>query len=108
VTVRGLTIDFTIPCWFQAKVTEVDRKAKTIRATLMPDYPPRNANGKSETEGNRAFMFYDSKGRFINHRHTPTRWQIDADGETIVCKHLGRTFFTSPVPTRGPGLNAAS
>jgi len=86
VTVRGLTIDFTIPCWFQAKVTEVDRKAKTIRATLMPDYPPRNANGKSETEGNRAFMFYDPKGRFINHRYTPTRWQIDADRETIVCK----------------------
>ena len=86
VTVRGLTIDFTIPCWFQAKVMEIDRKGKTIRATLMPDYPPRNANGEPETEGNRAFMFYDVRGRFINHRHTPTKWQLDADGRTLVCR----------------------
>lgn len=86
VTVRGLTIDFTLPCWFQARVTEVDRQAKTLRAALMPGYPPRNPNGVPESAGNRAFMFYDPQGRFINHRHTPTDWQLEGDGKTLLCK----------------------
>ncbi len=86
VTVRGLTIDFTVPCWFQARVTEVDRQAKTVRAVLMPDYPPRNEEGQPDNKGNRAFMFYDVRGRFINHRHTPTAWTLDADGRTLVCR----------------------
>ena len=73
VTVRGLTIDFTLPSWFQARVTEVDRNAKTIRARVMDGYEPRDANGRSETEGNRTLMFYDAEGRFINHRHSPRR-----------------------------------
>ena len=86
VTLRGLTIDFTIPCWFQAKVTGIDRETKTVRAVLMTDYPPRNPGGEIEKEGNRAFMFYDSKGGFINHRHTPTDWHLEDDGQTLVCK----------------------
>jgi hypothetical protein len=86
VTVRGLTIDFTIPCWFQATVTAIDLEQKTLRAELMPGYPPRNATGLSESKGDRAFMFYDRQGRFINHRHTPTKWQLDADGKTLVCR----------------------
>jgi len=86
VTVRGLTIDFTIPCWFQARVTKINRPANIIRAELMPEYPPRDANGQAETEGARAFMFYDRHGRFINHRHTPTKWRLDADGKTLICR----------------------
>ncbi len=89
VTVRGLSIDFTIPSWFQARVTEVDRAAKTIRATIMPGYEPRNANGEAEAEGQRAFMFYDVDGKFINHRHSPGAWQLDGDGKSIVCRDIG-------------------
>ena len=86
VTVRGLTIDFTIPCWLQARVTDVDRENKTVRGTLMDGYPPRNAKGELESEGNRAFMFYDENGNFINHRHTPGRWQLTEDGASVVCQ----------------------
>ncbi len=86
VTVRGLTIDFTIPCWLQARVTDVDRKNKTIRATLMDGYPPRNAKGDLESEGNRAFIFYDENGNFINHRHTPGTWQLSEDGASVICQ----------------------
>ncbi len=86
VTLRGLTIDFTIPCWFQARVTGIDREAKTVRAVLMTDYPPRKPDGELEKEGNRAFMFYDAEGGFINHRHTPTDWRLEEDGKTLVCK----------------------
>ena len=89
VTVRGLSIDFTIPCWFQARVTEVDRVAKTIRATIMAGYEPRKANGEAETGGSRAFMFYDADGRFINHRHSPGAWQLGDDGKTLVCRDIG-------------------
>ena len=89
VTVRGLSIDFTIPCWFQARVTEVDRAAKTIRATIMAGYEPRNANGEAETGGSRAFMFYDADGRFINHRHSPGAWQLGADRKSLVCHDIG-------------------
>ena len=89
VTVRDLTIDFTIPCWFQARVTEVDRTAKTIRATIMAGYEPRNANGEAETGGSRAFMFYDADGRFINHRHSPGSWQLGDDGKSLACHDIG-------------------
>jgi len=89
VTVRGLTIDFTIPCWFQARVIEVDRVAKTIGATIMTGYEPRNANGEAESGGSRPFMFYDADGRFINHRHSPGAWQHGADGKSLVCRDIG-------------------
>ena len=89
VTVRGLTIDFTIPCWFQARVTEVDRTAKTLRATIMAGYEPRNANGAAEVGGKRALMFYGADGRFINHRHSPGAWQLAGDGKNVVCRDIG-------------------
>ena len=88
VTVRGLTIDFTIPCWFQARVTEIDRTAKTLRAAIMPGYEPRNANGEAEFGGKRALMFYDADGQFINHRHSPGAWQLDEEGKSIVCRNI--------------------
>ncbi len=90
VTVRGLTIDFTIPCWFQARVTEIDRERGTIRAALMDDYAPRDADGKKETEGNRALMFYDAEGGFINHRHTPGKWQLSEEGTGVLCSEMQR------------------
>lgn len=89
VSVRGLSIDFTIPCWFQARVTEVDRTAKTIRATIMAGYEPRNGNGEVAVGGKRALMFYDADGRFINHRHSPGTWQLTEDGKTVVCRDIG-------------------
>ncbi len=91
VTVRGLTIDFTIPCWFQARVTEVDCRAKTILATVMKGYEPRNANGELETEGNRAFMFYDAQGRFINHRHSPGTWELADNAGSVLCSKIERS-----------------
>jgi len=90
VTVRGLTVDFTIPCWFQARVTDIDREKKTIRATLMEGYAPRSAKGQGETEGSRTFMFYDKKGRFINHRHSPGKWRLLDDGASVVCQEIKR------------------
>ena len=84
VTVRGLTIDFASPLWFQGRITDIDRQAKTVQAALMEGYSPRNAEGEDETEGERAFMFYDSQGGFINHRHTPGRWQLSEDGTGVV------------------------
>lgn len=89
VTLRGLAVDFTIPSWFQAHVTHIDRAGKTIRATLMAGYPPRNANGEAETEGSRAFMFYTAGGGFINHRHTPGAWRLGDDGRSILCSAMG-------------------
>jgi hypothetical protein len=89
VTLRGLAIDFAIPAWFQAQVTRVDRAGKTISATLMEGYEPRNANGEAETEGGRAFMFYDAGGGFINHRHTPGAWRLGEDGRSILCHDMG-------------------
>jgi hypothetical protein len=88
VSVRGLSIDFTIPCWFQARVTEVDRTAKTIRAMLLAGYEPRNASGKVESGGKRALMFYGADGRFINHRHSPGAWQLGEDGKSVVCRDI--------------------
>lgn len=89
VTVRGLQIDFTIPCWFQARVTAVDLEAGLIRATPMDGYAPRNADGVPETSGARALMFYDSAGEFINHRHSPGKWQLSDDGAELVCSEIG-------------------
>ena len=86
VTVRGLTIDCTIPCWLQARVTEVDRENKTIRATLIDGYPPRNPKGELESEGDRAFIFYDENGDFINHRHTPGAWRLSEDRTEVICQ----------------------
>ena len=48
-----------------------DITAKSIRAELMPGYEPLDEFGKPETAGERKLIFYDSSGRFINHRHTP-------------------------------------
>ena len=90
VTVRGLTIDFTIPCWFQARVTEIDRQGKTIQADLMQGYEPRNARGERETEGNRAFMFYDAEGRFINHGPSPGKWRLSDDRTRVLCRDIQR------------------
>lgn len=89
VTLRGLTIDFALPSWFQACVTDVDRTAGTLRATVMPGYEPRNAEGAPETEGKRAFMFYDAQGRFANHRHTPGTWRLAEGGRSILCSEVG-------------------
>ena len=89
VAVRGLTIDFTIPCWFQARVTEVDRAAQTVRATIMAGYEPRDAKGEAEVGGKRALMFYGADGKFINHRHSPGAWQLTGDGKNLVCSDIG-------------------
>ncbi len=91
VTVRGLTIDFTLPCWFQARVTELDHKAETVRARVMKGFEPRNANGELETEGNRALMFYDAEGRFINHRHSPGTWKLVDNGGSVLCSKIERS-----------------
>lgn len=88
VTVRGLTIDFLLPCWFQARVTGVDRSAGTITAALMPGYEPRDSEGKTETSGKRALMFYDSEGTFINHRHSPGNWNLTDDRTKIRCSEI--------------------
>jgi hypothetical protein len=90
VSVRGLTIDFTIPCWFQARVIEVDRKAKTLRATFMKGYEPRTSNGTPENKGQRALMFYDATGRFINHQHAPGTWEASEDGTGVLCSKIER------------------
>lgn len=96
VIVRGLVIDFTVPCWFQAKVTAVDRESKTIRATIMEGYEPRDATGQPETEGQRAIVFYDKDGRFINHRHSPGSWRLSEDGREVICHDIG----VSGIPAR--------
>ncbi len=97
VTVRDLTIDFTIPCWFQAKVTAVDRNAGTVAAAIMPGYEPRDAEGKPETSGNRSLMFYGAEGRFINHRHSPGTWNLSDDGKSLVCGNIGRSGIPAPL-----------
>ena len=90
VIVRGLQIDFTSPIWFQARVTEIDRENKTVRAVLMKGHEPRNADGEKETEGDRALVFYDAEGRFINHRHSPGKWRLSEDGRSVLCHEIGR------------------
>lgn len=91
VTLQGLTIDFTLPCWFQARVMEVDRDGNTIRAMLTPGYEPRNAQGETETAGERSFMFYDDRGRFINHRHTPGNWELSEEEDIVLCREFERS-----------------
>ena len=82
VTVRGLTVDFTIPAFTQARITHIDRKSKSIRADLMRGYEPRDEYGKLETAGERKLIFYDANGDFINHRHTRSDWTLS--GNTMV------------------------
>ena len=91
VILRGLTIDFTLPCWFQARVTEIDRDSKQVRAKFINGYEARDANGKLETAGNRALMFYDSEGGFINSRHSPGDWAVtnSSDG-SLLCQNIKR------------------
>ena len=82
VTVRGLTIDFTLPIFSQARITKIDRSKKSIRAELMSGYEPRDQFGKLVTAGERKLIFYDADGRFINHRHTRSDWTLS--GNTMV------------------------
>ena len=82
VTVRGLNIDFTMPAFTQARITDIDRKSKSIRADLMRGYEPRDEYGKLETSGERKLIFYDANGDFINHRHTRSDWTLS--GKTMV------------------------
>ena len=89
VSMRGLTIDFTLPCWFQARVTRVDRDTGTIEATLMPGYEPRDADGAPESQGKRTLMFYDALGHFIHHRHSPASWRSGESPGTLVCHDIG-------------------
>jgi hypothetical protein len=89
IVLRGLTLDFTVPCWFQAQVLSVDRPANRLCATVMSGYEPMDAEGQPEYSGERAFMFYQADGRFINHRHAPTQWTLEDDGITMQC-HSGR------------------
>lgn len=84
VSLRGMTIDFTLPIWFQAQVSDIDRPGETIRATLMPGYEPIDSNGLAEPAGNRAMMFYDAQGRFINTTHTPADWQLDGPDGVLI------------------------
>lgn len=91
LTLRGLTIDFTLPCWFQARVLEVDRDRNAIRAELLPGYEPRDAQGQAETAGDRTFLFYDRRGRFLNHRHTPGTWRLADKEGSVLCHDLQRS-----------------
>jgi hypothetical protein len=79
VTVRGLTIDFTIPAFTQARITHIDRKRKSVRADLMRGYEPRDEFGMLETSGERKLIFYDANGDFINHRHTRSDWTLSGN-----------------------------
>lgn len=89
VRVRGLSIDFTLPCWFQARVFRIDRGTGTLKTTLMPGYEPRDADGAPESQGRRTLMFYDALGRFINHRHSPAAWRTGTTPGTLVCHDIG-------------------
>lgn len=86
VTVRGLTLDFTIPCWYQAQVVSIDKSSKAVFAEVVPGYEPVNFKGEAESSGERAIMFYRKDGGFINHRHTPSRWKLLEDGKTLHCQ----------------------
>ena len=84
VTVRGLTIDFTIPCWSQALITGIDRQSNTVSATLMTGYEPRDQYGVAETSGEyRKMIFYNPDGGFINHQHTRGDWQLTGGGTSL-------------------------
>jgi len=90
VTVRGLEIDFASPIWFQARVVEIDRQTKTVRAALMNGYDPRDADGKEETAGERMFIFYDADGGFINHGPSPGKWRISEEQGSVLCEEIRR------------------
>jgi hypothetical protein len=83
VTVRGLSIDYTLPIFSQARITAIDRDNKSIRAELMKGYEPLDQNGKPETSGERKLIFYNEAGGFIPHRHTRSDWTLSKDGKTI-------------------------
>lgn len=85
VTVHGLTLDFSVPCWYQAQVVSIDKPDKAVFAELVPGYAPVNFKGEPESSGERAIMFYRKDGEFINHRHTPSRWKLLEDGKTLHC-----------------------
>lgn len=101
VTVRGLDIDFTSPIWFQARVAGIDRKTKTIHAALMKGYEPRNADGETETSGERMFIFYDADGRFINHGPSPGKWRLSADDGSILCEEIRRCGIPDALKSGG-------
>ena len=84
VTVRGLTIDFTVPIFSQARITAIDREKSSIRAELMKGYEPRNEMGENEISGERKLIFYDAQGCFINHRHTRSDWRLVDKGRSIL------------------------
>lgn len=83
ITVDGLQIDFAVPCWFQAQITSIDRQSSCLRARIAPGYEPIDVDGNREFAGERACMFYREDGSFIVHRHTPTKWRLLDDGESL-------------------------
>lgn len=85
VTVHGLTLDFALPCWYQAKIASIDKSGRAVFAEVVPGYAPVNFKGEAESSGERATMFYRKDGSFINHRHTPSRWKLLEDGKTLHC-----------------------
>ena len=92
VTVQGLTIDFTQPCWFQAKVNAVDREKGTVKAAFTKGYEALSPEGEIvNTDEGRAMMFYDERGRFIRQGHAPGSWQVVPGSNTIVCSEIGRS-----------------
>jgi hypothetical protein len=86
ITIHGLEIDFTKPCWFQAQVKVINRSTNTLQAQIVEDYEPINSQGIPEFSGERACMFYREDGTFIVHRHIPTKWRMLEDGVTIDCE----------------------
>lgn len=78
VTIRGLTIDYD-PCpWFQARITAIDRAAKTVTAEVMPGYEP------TETGGSRCAIYYHSDGTFIVNGHIPCRWRKSVGRSVVI------------------------
>ncbi|MFZ9936501.1 MAG: right-handed parallel beta-helix repeat-containing protein [Luteolibacter sp.] len=84
VTLRGLEIDFTHPVFSLARITGIDRVNQAIRADLMEGYQPLDQDGKPESSGERKLIFYDSDGKFINHRHIRGDWTLSDDGKSIL------------------------
>jgi len=89
VTVRGLVIDFILPGWLQARITDIDRENKTLAATFIPGYEPLNDKGQLEKSGERKLIFYDKQGRFINNRHTRGNWTLSDDGKSVNYTGIG-------------------
>jgi hypothetical protein len=36
-------------------------------------------------------MFYDERGRFINHRHTPGKWRLSEEEDILLCRDFKRS-----------------